>query len=202
MRCQILGRDLMTGQLNAGFPCSKLYPFLIHATEYQTGYVKTAEMVIHYCAEQLKDEPLFSEDKVMNDDDVGNEGYDSDEGAKYNNYDSQPSKLLRTDALKSLSFCKSDTDFTHGDSVEASIVPEGMLEKVSLYLDQRIPERWTKGHGFFVNEGDINSEEYHEKVLLIALGKWRKMDLDAEDAEQFDRIRRNNWSGVGSVYDA
>ena len=98
-------------------------------------------MVIHYCAEQLKDEPLFSEDKVMNDDDVGNEGYDSDEGAKYNNYDSQPSKLLRTDALKSLSFCKSDTDFTHGDAVEASIVPEGMLEKVSLYLDQIIPER-------------------------------------------------------------
>ena len=28
------------------------------------------------------------------------------------------------------------------------------------------------------------------------------MDLDAEDAEQFDRIRRNNWSGVDSVYDA
>ena len=37
MRCQILSRDLMTGQLNAGFPYLKLYPFLIHATEYQTG---------------------------------------------------------------------------------------------------------------------------------------------------------------------
>ena len=44
-------------------------------------------MVFHYCAEQLKDEPLLSEDEVMNDDDVGNEGYDSDEGAKCNNYD-------------------------------------------------------------------------------------------------------------------
>ena len=159
-------------------------------------------MVFHYCAEQLKDEPLFSEDEVMNDDDVGNEGYGSDEGAKYNNYDSQPSRLLRTDALKSLSFCKRDTDFTHGDAVEASIVPEDMLEKISLNLDQRIPERWTKSHGLFVNEGDINSEEDHEKVLLIALGKWRKVDSDAEDAERFDRRRRNNWSGVDSVYDA
>ena len=49
---------------------------------------KNCMMVFHYCAEQLKDEPLFSEDEVMNDDDVGNEGYDSDEGAKYNNYNS------------------------------------------------------------------------------------------------------------------
>ena len=94
------------------------------------------------------------------------------------------------------------TDFTHGDAVEASMVPEDMLEKVSLNLDEKIPERWTKSHGLFVNEGDINSEEYHEKVLLIALGKWRKLDLDAEDAERFDRRRRNNWSGVDSVYDA
>ena len=39
---QILGRDLTTGQLNTGFTYAKLYPFLIHATEYQTGYVKTA----------------------------------------------------------------------------------------------------------------------------------------------------------------
>ena len=157
---------------------------------------KNCMMVFHYCAKQLKDEPLFSEDEVMNDDDVGNEGYDSDEGAKYNNYDSQPSKLLRTDALKSLSFCKSDTDFTHGDAVEASIVPEDMLEKVSLNPRKVDEKPWT------LCEGDINSEEYHEKVLLIALGKWRKMDLDAEDAERFDRRRRNNWSGVDSVYDA
>ena len=55
---------------------------------------KNCMMVFHYCAE----------DEVMNDDDVGNEGYYSDEGAKYNNYDSKPSKLLCTDALKSLSF--------------------------------------------------------------------------------------------------
>ena len=105
---------------------------------------------------------------------MGNDGYDSDEGAKYNNYDSQPSKLLRTDALKSLSFCKSDTDFMHGDAVEANMVPKDMLKKVSLNLDQRIPERWAKSHCLFVNEGDINSEEYHAKVLLIALGKWQK----------------------------
>ena len=111
-------------------------------------------------------------------------------------------KLLRTDALKSLSFCKSDTDFTHRDAAEASMVPEDMLEKVSLNLDQRMSERWTKSHGLFVNEGDINSEEYHEKVLLIALRKWRKMNLDVEDAERFDRRCRNNWSGVDSVYDA
>ena len=72
------------------------------------------------------------------------------------------------------------------------MVPEDMLEKVSLNLDQRIPERWTKSNGFFVYEGDINSEEYHEKVLLIARGKWRKMDLDVEGAERFDRRRRKN----------
>ena len=95
---------------------------------------KNCMMVFHYCAEQLKDEPLLSEDEIMNDDDVRNEGYDSDEGAKYNNYDSQPSKLLRTDALKSLSFCKYDTNFTHGDAVEASMVPGDMFEKASLIL--------------------------------------------------------------------
>ena len=146
----------------------------------------------HYCAEQLKDEPLFSENEFMNDDDVGNEGYDSDKGAKYNNYNTQPSKLLRTDTFKSLSFCTSDTDFTHGDAVEASMVPEEMLEKVSLNVDQRIPGRWTKSHGLFVNEGDINSEEYHKRVLkkLIAIGKWRKVDLNVEDAKRFDRRHR------------
>ena len=90
---------------------------------------KNCMMVFHYCTEQLKDEPLFSEDEVMNDDNVVDEGYDSDEGAKYNDNDSEPSKCLHTDTLKLLSFCKSDTDFTHGDAVEASIVPEDMLEK-------------------------------------------------------------------------
>ena len=86
----------------------------------------------------------------MNDDDVANEGYNSDEGAKYNNYDSQPSKLLRTDTLKSLSFCKSDTGFTHGNAAEARMVLEDMLEKVSLNLEQRILKRWT--NRFFVHE--------------------------------------------------
>ena len=104
-------------------------------------------MVFHYCAEQLKDEPLLSEDEVMNDDDVGNEGYDSDEGAKYNNYDSQPSKLLCTDAPKTLSFCRSDTHFTHADTVEASTVPEDILKKYHLILTRESQkggrESWT-----------------------------------------------------------
>ena len=120
----------------------------------------------------------------------------------YNNGDLQLSKHLRTDTVKSLSFCKSDTDFANGDAVEASMVPEDMLEKVSFNRDQRITEWWTKSHGLFVNEGDINSEEYQEKALLTALGKWRKMDPDAEDAKRFDKRRRNNLSGVDSVYDA
>ena len=124
---------------------------------------------------------------MNDDDDVGHEGYDSDEGAKYNNYDSQPSNFYaQTHLNRYPSFCESDTDFTYGDAVEASMVPEDMHEKVSLNLDQKIPERSTKSHGLFVKEGDINSEEYHDfKGVTHSTWKMAKIDLDAEDAERF-----------------
>ena len=60
-----------------------------------------AMMVFHYCANELKDEPLLSDDENGHDDNVGNEGYESDEGAKYNDYDRTDTDLSRpTDILQ------------------------------------------------------------------------------------------------------
>ena len=42
-----------------------------------------AEIVFHYCANELKNELLFSDDENGHDNYVGNEGYQNDDGAKY-----------------------------------------------------------------------------------------------------------------------
>ena len=115
-----------------------------------------AIMVFHYCANELKDELLFSDDKNGHDDNVGNEGYESDEGAKYNDYDRTDTDLFRPKDI--LQFSLAGEQAQADEAVPSSVVPEHMLRYVSFKLNKVYPERWVKDHELFDCKADINMQ--------------------------------------------
>ena len=133
-----------------------------------------AMMVFHYCANELKDEPLFSDDENGHDDNVGNEGYESDEGAKYNDYGRIDTDLFRPKDI--LQFSLAGEQAQVDEAVPSSVAPEHMLQFVSFKLDKVYPERWVKHHELLDWKADINSEEYHRKVFLLAKGGWQEIE--------------------------
>lgn len=165
-------------------------------------YRKNAMCIFHYCAVQLKDQPLFSEDEDGIDDDQGNVGYESDQGTLYNDYEGKAPKLLRLEGLKTVSLAtKEVNNLSHDDTLHFNLVPRETLDRISLKLDAEQPERWTKDHPMFDNSDDISTVEYHEKVLCLAVGKWRSLDVSLEDLERFQRRRNLNWEGGDTLYD-
>ena len=160
-----------------------------------------AMMVFHYCANELKDEPLFSDDENGHDNNVGNEGYESDEGAKYNDYDRTDADLFRPKDI--LQFSSAGEQAQVDEAVPSSVVPDHMLQHVSFKLDKAYPEHWVKDHKLFDYKADINSEEYHRKMFLLANGGWQETeDFYSEDAERLKMRLNHSWKGKDTLYDA
>ena len=165
---------------------------------------KNCMSVFHYCAEKLKDEPLFSEGE--NTDSEGDEV--SDEGAKYNDYDhTNADDLLDLKEIANFQF--SQEQFTTmlkdaQETVTLDLFPKEMLDKTFLERDIAEQDRWQRYHTFFIYDGEINCEKYHEAVMCLARGYWKnaKIDYTASDERRFDIIFRNGWTGVDSLYDA
>ena len=129
---------------------------------------KNCMPVFHYCADALKDEPLFSD----NDSDSQSNGNNSDEGAKYNDFDRKEHSLLDIDEISEYNF--SQDWFQRGISSiteEAAIelVPENMMDDTFLARDEEHPELWQRHHDLLIYDGDIYSRRYHEYVFCCSL---------------------------------
>ena len=61
---------------------------------------KNCMPIFHYCEDVLKDEPLFSD----NDSDSESDGNNSDEGAKYNDFDRKEHSLLDIQEISEYNF--------------------------------------------------------------------------------------------------
>ena len=95
---------------------------------------KNCMPVFHYCADVLKDEPLFSD----NDSDSESDGNNSDEGAKYNDFDTKEHSLLDIDEISEYNF--SQEVFQRGissitEEVAIELVPENMMDDTFLARD-------------------------------------------------------------------
>ena len=159
--------------------------------------------VFHYCAEKLKDEPLFSDG---NTDSEGDEV--SDEGAKYNDYDHANADDL-LDLKKIANFQFSQEQFATmlrdaKETVTLGLFPHEMLDKTFLEGDVAEPDRWQRYHTFLIYDGEISCDKYHEAVMCLARGycKNAKIDYTASDERRSNVRFRNGWTGVDSLYDA
>ena len=160
--------------------------------------------VFHYCAEELKDQDLFSDNDEN--EDIELDGNNSDEGALYNDFDRDDSvQLMSVDDIATYEFSqdklKSTVDKTE-EYTRLSVVPKKVLDELFLNMDDLEPKRWWNPHGMFQGYGDPNSAEYHEHTMLIAAGRWKQMGFSKRDLMRFKLRYENKWSGSDTFYDA
>ena len=133
--------------------------------------------VFHYCANLLKEEPLFSDEK-----DSEGDNADEDEGAKYNDYGSTKSDaLLDMDQISSFQFSQEPFDIILEEAqgkVGLDVLPGKMLDESYLNRDGARPHTWKRNNRFLIYDGEINSEEYCEAVLMLVCGYWRNQKIN------------------------
>ena len=165
---------------------------------------KNCMQVFHYCADELKDQDLFSDNDE--DEDMELDGNNSDEGALYNDFDRDDSiQLMSVDEIATYEFSqdklKSTVDKAE-ESTRLSVVPKKVLDELFLNMDDLEPKRWWNPHGMFQGYGDPNSAEYHEHTMLIAAGRWKQMLFSQRDLMRFKLRYENKWSGSDTFCDA
>ena len=153
---------------------------------------KNCMTVFHYYADKLKNEPLFSE----NDDDSDSDGNNSDEGSKYNEYDKADDNLFNVHEISGSNF--SQESFQRGiastaEEVSFNVVPDEVLDTSFLLHDESHPELWKRDNKHLIYDGDTNSRDYHEAVLLLAAGRYKRADYCENDPRRFQIRERNNW---------
>ena len=130
--------------------------------------------------DMTKDEPLFSHYEEDDSDD------DGDRGAIYSGFEGAASNLFDT----------SDFDVRTTDR----IIPNEAFDRIRNAIDDR-NQRGIKDNPLCLYEG-LNTEDYYDAVYLLALGGWKKIDLDDEDWERYLHRKRSNWRGTDSLHDA
>ena len=116
---------------------------------------KNCMPIFHYCGDVLKDEPLFSDNESNSESD----GNNSDEGAKYNDFDRKEHSLLD---IADISECNFSLDVFQSEissiieEVAIEVVPEQMMDDNFLARDEEHPEPWQRHHDLVIYEGDIN----------------------------------------------
>ena len=112
---------------------------------------KNCMQVFHYCADELKDQDLFSDNDE--DEDMELDGNNSDEGALYNDFDRDDSiQLMSVNEIATYEFSqdklKSTVDKAE-ESTRLSVVPKKVLDELFLNMDDLEPKRWWNPHGMF-----------------------------------------------------
>ena len=158
--------------------------------------------VFHCCANKLKNEPLFSDN---DDDDSDSDGNNFDEGSKYNEYDKADDNLFNIHEISGFNFSQESFQCEIASTTEEvsfSVIPDEMLDTSFLLHDESHPELWQRDNKHLIYDGDTNSRDYHEAVLLLAAGRYQRADYCENNLRRFQIKGRKHWSGVDSLYDA
>ena len=137
--------------------------------------------------------------------DSESDGNNSDEGAKYNDFDRKEHSLLDIDEISEDNF--SQEVFQRGissitEEVAIELVPENMMDDTFLARDEEHLELWQRHHDLLIYDGDINSRRHHKCVLLLSVGRYKRAGYCEEDLIRFRIRERNHWEAVDSLYDA
>ena len=60
------------------------------------------------------------------------------------------------------------------EEVAIELVPEKMMDDIVLARDEEHAELWQRHHDLLIYEGDVNSRRYHECVLLLSVGRYKR----------------------------
>ena len=101
--------------------------------------------MFHYCANLLKEDPLFSDDE-----DSEGDNADNDEGAKYNEYDNTKSDaFLDIDQISSFQLSQEPFDIILEETqekVRLDVLPEKILDESYLNRDEARPHTWKRNN--------------------------------------------------------
>ena len=164
---------------------------------------KNCMTVFHYCADKLKNEPLFSETMMM---------------IVILMVTTLMKALNIMNMTKQMTTCSTfmkylDSTFHRKASSMKLQVPlkrlvlvwfqlDEMLDTSFLLHDESHTELWQRDNKHLIYDGDTNSRDYNEAVLLLAAGRYKRADYCENDLHRFQIRERNNWSGVDGLYDA
>ena len=139
--------------------------------------------------DMTKDEPLFSDYEEDDSDD------DGDRGAIYSGFEGVASNLFDPSDFDVRTTATFDTT-----GLTDRIIPDEAFDRIRNAIDDR-DQRGVKDNPLCLYEG-LNTEDYYDAVYLLALGGWKKIDLDDEDWERYLQRKRSNWRGTDSLHDA
>ena len=145
---------------------------------------KNCVPIFHYSADVLKDKSLFSD----NESDSDSDGNNSDEGAKYNDFDRKEHSLLDIDQKSEFNFSQEvfQKEFSSiAEEVAIELVPEKTMDDTFLAIDEEHSQLWQRHHDLLKNEGDVNSKRYHGCVLLLSVGRYKRVGYCEEDLIRF-----------------
>ena len=60
------------------------------------------------------------------------------------------------------------------EEVAIELVLEKMMDDTFLARDEEHPELWQRHHDLLIHEGYVNIRRYHECVLLLSMGRYRR----------------------------
>lgn len=127
--------------------------------------------VFHYCAEVLKEQPLF---ESCRDEDILKKN--DDEGAVYNDFENSGCLL-------------EESDFTTSDSENEVNIDKVKIKRTDIDLaflqaDDEDPDRWHFKSNLFEANLPPSSFSYQKKVKDLLEGDWDMLDLDDSDIER------------------
>lgn len=139
--------------------------------------------VFHYCAEVLKDVPLFESIP----DSVVNKVKQFNSGAIYNDVSGCNESLMRESDFEDEELYEADSsnneDVTELD-LEEPIVTQNDIDEYFLQSDEADPNRWVKDHPLFSCHDDSLFKRKVDALMKLSNTDWDKLPIKASDIER------------------
>ena len=147
--------------------------------------------IFHYCAEVLKDIPIFetcSDTEAL-------KPQRFTEGAIYNDWDGMSADLImdeefEDDLMGSVEFYDDDDEVNEEMVYEPEVTQED-IDYYFLQSDEADESRWVKEHRLFTRNKD--DEKYNQIVQeLVAMNQktWNRLPIMADDLKRYDRAKK------------
>lgn len=158
--------------------------------------------IFHYLAEELKDEPLFSDEEDCTIDETDEFG----EGAIYNEFSSEKTKDLLT--TKQISEMELHPSQNQSESLESSQYDpyacftredEGEALRIAETID---PELYKINHRLQITTGSTKNADYIKAVMLLVTCRLRILSLNFYQELAMTKLHEDGYDQPNSAYDA
>ncbi|XP_066928609.1 uncharacterized protein [Clytia hemisphaerica] len=173
-----------------------------------TKWLRTNCMqVFHYCAEVLKETPLFEtcDDAYVF---APATGAPEEEGAVYNDYDGAAhTKLVALsdfhDEEDELDSSQAAISQIHEQIIRDPLIDDEDIDYYFLESDEANPARWSKEHNLFSTEK--NTTHYRlaiNTLTYMSEDDWKKVPIHCDDIKRYLIRKRRKWRGADTFYEA